>query len=417
MQCKKLSGAFALMAILGFTPFAMTLRAAAQQEKVVHSFSPAGRVGAYPSAPLTFDAAGNLYGSTGLGGAYNFGTIFELMPAVSGGWTLKVLHNFGNGTDGQSPSGVLIFDTAGNLYGTTSGGGSHGNAGTVFKLSPQPSGAWKETILHSFNPNASDGYNPAGGVVLDASGNLYGTTNLGGSNNTGSVFKLSAAGGTWAETLLHSFGNSNTSDGQEPYLVQLSIDAAGNLYGTTEYGGAYKNGAVFEVSPVGGGGWTESVLYSFNPNSSEGYSPSSGVIMDSAGNLYGTLYFGGANNAGSVFKLSPASGGGWTETTIHNFKNDGIDGRNPAASLIFDLAGSLYGNTNDGGAYGYGTAFVLIRAGGGGWAEKLLHTFNHDGEDGYYPFAPLTLSALGILYGTTNIGGIYNEGTVFAIKP
>jgi len=199
--------------------------------------------------------------------------------------------------------------------------------------------------------------------------------------------------------------------------VQLVIDAAGNLYGTTEYGGAYKNGTVFEVSPAVGGSWTESVLHSFNPATTESYSPSSGLIVDASGNLYGTAYLGGANNAGSLFELSPLSGGGWKETAIYDFKNDGVDGRNPAASLIIDKAGHLYGTAFFGGAYGYGSAFELTRKAGGGWTEKQLHSFNNNGSDAYYPFVPLTLSSAGILFGTTNGGGLYSAGTIFEIKP
>jgi uncharacterized repeat protein (TIGR03803 family) len=406
----------ALATLMAGTLMAAT-RAAAQQEKVLHSFGSSSKLGAYPLGPLTLDTAGNLYGSTGLGGTYNGGTVFELKPAAGGGWTVKILHEFGNTGDGQNPYWTLILDTAGNLYGVTSSGGVN-NAGTAFELSPQTGGSWKETILHNFNFNGTDGYDPSGGVVFDGAGNLYGTTNGGGANNTGIVFELSPSeGGSWAETILHSFGNNSTTDGQEPYLVQLVLDASGNLYGTTEYGGAYQNGTVFELSPAAGGGWTESVLHSFNPGTTDGLSPSSGLIIDASGNLYGTAYFGGANNAGSVFEVSPAGSGRWTEKTIYNFKQNGIDGQNPAASLVVDAVSNLYGTTNDGGSCGFGTAFVLTHKPGGSWTEEQLHSFCDNGADGYYPFTPLTFNAAGILYGTTNSGGANAEGSIFVIKP
>jgi len=417
MSTQKLSRAVAVLTILAATPFMLATRASAQQEKVLHSFNSTSKVGTNPDSPLIFDSAGNLYGTTGLGGAYNGGSLFELTPAAGGRWTIKVLHEFGNGTDGKTPYGNLIFDAAGNLYGVTAFGGPN-SGGTAFELSPQAGGIWRETILHSFNSSATDGNSPTGGLVFGVSSNLYGTTNGGGADNTGIVFALSpAAGGTWTETILHSFGNNSTPDGQQPYLVQLVIDVAGNLYGTTEYGGAFKSGTVFEISPAAGGSWTESVLHSFNPATTEGYSPSSGLTVDASGNLYGTAYFGGANNAGSLFKLSPLPGGGWKETAIYDFKNDGIDGRNPAASLIIDKAGHLYGTAFFGGAYGYGAAFELTRKAGGGWTEKQLHSFNNNGSDAYYPFVPLTLSSAGILFGTTNGGGLYSAGTIFEIKP
>jgi uncharacterized repeat protein (TIGR03803 family) len=417
MQSKKLfTGLTAVLAIFTGALLLSSTRAAAQQEKVLHSFSSTDKVGFYPAAPLIFDADGNLYGTTCLGGAYNGGTVFELMPAAGGHWISKVLHEFGNGTDGSCPYSTLIFDALRNLYGTTTSGGIYGGQGTAFELSPQAGGTWNETILHNFSKNGTDGYNPAAGLAFDASGNLYGTTDLGGANNYGVVFELSpATGGTWTETVLHSFGSGE--DALAPYLGTLVFDAAGNFYGATEYGGVYQNGALFEMSPAGGGAWTEKVVFSFNPDSMEGFSPSSGVIFDTSGNLYGTAYFGGAYKVGTVFELSPAAGGVWTEKVLYAFKNNNIDGRNPAANLIFDAAGNLYGTTSSGGAYGYGTAFELTPKGGGGWKEKQLHTFNLNGSDGFYPFVPLTLDAAGNLYGTTLGGGANDDGTVFEIKP
>ncbi len=214
-----------------------------------------------------------------------------------GGWTEKVLHNFGDGgNDGYLPGSGLIIDAHGNLYGTTAGGGTHGD-GTVFELSPQ-GGGWTEGVLHSFNFNGQDGINPYGGLVFDAAGNLYGTTNFGGIHpaclanfGCGTVFELiPVGGGEWTERVLHSFGNG--TDGAEPFFTSLIFDTAGNLYGTTNVGGLHGYGTVFELVRTQGGGWADRVLHSFG-SGDDGALPFAGVILDGAGNLYGTTQQGG----------------------------------------------------------------------------------------------------------------------------
>jgi uncharacterized repeat protein (TIGR03803 family) len=242
-------------------------------------------------------------------------------------WNAKVLHNFGSGSDGQYPQSGLIGDAAGNLYGTTTYGGTYScgepNCGTVFELTPIAGGGWTETVLHSFG-SATDGYNPYSGVILDAAGNLYGTTAGGGTHSQGTVFKLSPSeGGGWTETVLHNFGNG-TDEGAAVPLAGLVLDAAGNLYGTTFVGGAYYCadlnggcGTVFELTPIAGGVWKETVLHSFG-GGMNGYAPYAGVILDAAGNLYGTTEFGGIDDCdvapdhgcGIAFKLTPTAGGG-----------------------------------------------------------------------------------------------------------
>jgi uncharacterized repeat protein (TIGR03803 family) len=223
----------------------------------------------------------------------------------------QVLHNF-NGTDGAYSQAGLIFDAAGNLYGTTAGGGTS-FAGTVFELTPIAGGGWTEKVLHNFNNDGTDGYLLYAGLVMDAAGNLYGTTYEGGTYNGGTVFELTpTAGGGWTEQVLWSFGNG--TDGIEPQ-ADLIFDAAGNLYGTTRVGGAYGPGTVFELTPTGSGGWTERVLHNFN--GMDGNNLSGGLIFDAAGNIYGTTGFGGTDDKGTVFELSPAAGGGWTEQALH----------------------------------------------------------------------------------------------------
>src|ERR1017187_9485491 len=311
----------------------------------------------------------------------------------------KVLHSFvSDGADGNNPYAGLIFDAAGNLYGTTSGGGTSG-VGTVFELTPAAGGTWTEKVLHNFSND--EGTTPLAGLIFDAAGNLYGTTSRGG-NDYGTVFELTpAAGGTWTEKVLHNFDNT---DGAYPQAGLIS-DIAGNLYGTTPNGGTDGLGTVFELTPAGGGTWTEQVLLNFN--STDGANPYGGLIFDAAGNLYGMTFNGGTFNYGTLFELTPAGGGTWTERVAHNF-GSGTDGFSPQASLVLDGAGNLYGTTFYGGSYGGGTVFRFNAQG-----EVLLHSFS--GTDGADPNAELILDAAGNLYGTTVDGGTSNKGTAFEI--
>jgi len=358
-------------------------------EQVLYSFCAQTNCpdGDSPYASLIFDDAGNLYGTTAGGGNYTAycptsgcGTVFKLSPA-EGGWTETVLYSFGaNGQyDGAWPEAGLIFDSAGNLYGTTVLGGT-GSAcggpyacGTVFELTPTAGGGWTEQVLHSFG-NGTDGQYAYSGLIFDASGNLYGTTSTGGTDGNGTVFELTpTAGGGWTGTVLYSFCSQiGCADGSGP-TAGLIFDAAGNLYGTTIYGGTYIScyndyngcGTVFELTPTAGGDWTEQVLHNFG-NGTDGYWLYGGLILDAAGNLYGTTADGGNGSycqfqqqfCGTVFELTPTAGGGWTEQVLHNFGN-GTDGDAPAASLIFDAAGNLYGTTYEGGAQDNGTVFEL----------------------------------------------------------
>ncbi len=354
-------------------------------------------------------------------------------PATSASWTEKVLHSFGSGSDGIYPTAALIFHGAGHLYGTTYEGGPR-DAGMVFGLTPGPDAVgerWTEEVLHSFGQGADGGYAQAG-LILDAAGNLYGTTYYGGTYGKGTVFELTpTVGGGWTEKVLYSFcSQTNCADGAEPY-AGLIFDTAGNLYGTTYYGGAYTFcyggcGTAFELTPTVGGSWTEKVLHSFNQNGTDGFYPSASLIFDTAGNLYGTTWEGGSGTypLGTAFELTPTAGGGWTEKVLHSFNFNGTDGVQPLAGLIFDAAGNLYGTTLDGGPHAYGTVFVLTPTAGGGWTEKVLHAFGNPG-DGAELYAGLIFDAAGNLYGTTVNGGTsdncrsYNNlpgcGTVFEL--
>jgi uncharacterized repeat protein (TIGR03803 family) len=409
MRNKGLSIAPAItLAIVAVALITTATHASAQQENVLHSFNLNGRDGYVPNARLIIDTAGNLYGTTPMGGFAEGGIAFKLEPQTGGGWAIKILHAFtGRGTDGATPSAGLIFDAAGNLYGTTNLAGAYG-VGTVFELSPTASGGWTETTLYAFG-SGNDGQRPAAALIFDAHGNLYGTTLQGGIYGLGTVFELSpATGGGWTETVLHSFGNG--TDGQYP-VAPLIFNAVGALYGTTTAGGTHDCGTVFELRPAAGS-WIEMILYNFNPNGSDGVAPYGGLVMDQTGNLYGTTDAGGVYEYGTVFELSPAS---QTETILHSFSGT-PDGENPNAGLTFDASGNLYGTTTNGGAIPAGTVFEMTNT-ASGWTEKIVHSFGGTSTDGSFPEASVIFDGLGNLYGTTSDGGSHQDGTVFAIRP
>lgn len=299
--------------------------------------------------------------------------------------TLTTLYRFAGGTDAANPYGGLIPDASRSLYGTTAYGGLS-NLGTVFKLER----TGKETLLYSFS-GGTDGASPFAGLIRDAEGNLYGTTAYGGLSNAGTVFRLDAAG---KETVLHTF---NGTDGENPY-ASLIRDTEGNLYGTTFRGGESGIGTVFRLDRAG----TLTVLHSFR--GVDGQTPYSDLIRDAEGNLYGTTQNGGAYGYGTVFKVDLAG----NETVLHAF--NGADGKEPTAPLIRDAAGNLYGTAGSGGTSNYGTVFKLDAAGN----ETVLHSFNF--ADGAYPSGGrLIRDAAGNLYGTTAIGGVAYNGTVFKL--
>lgn len=413
MQPKELSIRLtSALAMLAIATLMTATQAHAQTETVLHSFGAEKKDGQRPFTGLTADASGNLYGTTFYGGAHGYGTAFKLTPAAGGAWTETVMHTFNHdGRDGIYPEGNLILDSAGNVYGTASAGGTHGY-GSVFELSARAGGGWTEKTLHNFNV-LPDGQNPSAGVVFDAAGNIYGTTAYGGVHgvNGGTVFELTPnATGGWTEKSLYSF----LYGGTDGYYVGSGVilDTLGNIYGTTTNGGLYGDGIVFELTPKAGGSSTETILHNFN--GTDGWSPSAGLILDASGNLYGSTEVGGANHAGVVFELSRAAGGGWSETLLHTF-SDGTDGFGPDSNLIFDSSGNLYGTTGGGGAYGLGIAFELTPSASGAWTESILHTFGIFG-DGSGPVG-LVFNANGNLYGTTEIGGVHGLGTVFEVTP
>ncbi len=415
-----------LLAPLVFALAILTINpASAQTYTVIHNFT-GGPGGATPYAGVVIDHAGNLYGTTAAGGggscsSSEFGTgcgiAFELNP--SNGLFTTLWQFTGGLTDSANPTTMLLGPGA-SLYVSTENGVQ---CGTIVSLSPPVSpprsiqeNHWIETILYKFQE--SDGCVPSGNLAMDAAGNLYGATNLGGSQGQGTVFELTPSNGTWSESILHNF--SGTSDGGGP-VGGVTFDAAGNLNGTTFSGGAFGfGGAVFQL--VAASDWHENVLYSFTCGE-DGCQPFSGVTFDSAGNLYsstsGIECQGGA--AGNVFQLSSGS---WSYSSLYCFP--GSFGGGPYRSApVFDQAGNLYGTTYAAGANGWGSVFKLTPS-NGSWTYTSLHDFTGD-NDGGYPVGNLVFDANGNLYGTASCGGSmgmcfgsngqHGKGVVFKITP
>jgi uncharacterized repeat protein (TIGR03803 family) len=378
-------------------------------ETVLHSFT--GSDGSQPTAGLTPDGAGNYYGTTLVGGIFGFGTIFELSPGSGGGWTETVLYNFTGTADGSQPTSSVVLDSSGNLYGSTEFGGTYCapyGCGVTFKLS-KSGGQWKETVLYTFTGGIDGGF--PNGVVLGAQGNIYGSAGTGGSLGNGVVFEVSRnSGGGWTQSVIYNF-TGGAVGGRAPNGT-LTFDSFGRLYGTTDYSGTTGGGIVFRLTRSKTGVWTESLLHSFTLLN--GSNPNGGLVLDSAGNIYGTAQAGG-NTAGCdgfgcglVFKLSPKAGGEWEETVLYEFTR-GTDGGYPQDGLVMDASGNLYGTTYGGGNPNFcgsqnGCGVVFELSPG---TSGYTETVMHEfiDSDGAFSGAPLTRDSSGNLFGTTFNGG------------
>jgi uncharacterized repeat protein (TIGR03803 family) len=386
---------------------------AASNGKLVYSFAGLGD-GADPATSLTFDGAGNGYGTTVVGGS-GYGTVFELKRLSGGKFQETVLYSFSGGADGKNPYGGVIFDGAGNLYGTTVSGGSGGvcsgdGCGVVFELTNN-GGIWTESVLYNFT-GGNDGSGPGGGVVFDKSGNLYGTTPDGGEFSQGVVYELSLQGSTWKQTVIHAFTGGN--DGAVGSLGSLLLDPSGNFYGVSELGGAHSAGTVFRLSPLAGGQWKFTTLYGFAGQPDAAF-PYGGLITDGKNNFYGTTYYGGTNGVGTVFKLDLTAK---KESVLYSFA-EGTDGGYPTSTLVFDTVGNMYGTTSMGGipACDCGTVFELSPVRGQDtWKETVLHRFKGD-PDGANPYYGLDPDPSGNLFSTTASGGNSEAGIVFEFTP
>jgi len=428
LSTRSLIAVFRSASVFVFLPLllvASTETARVQTERVLHSFCSMSDCadGAYPVSDLIQDANGNLYGTTTSGGgglcpSYGCGTVFEITRSG----VEAILYKFSGTPDGNGPRGGLVRDSNGNLYGTTQAGGNNGGAcpsegcGTVFELI-KDGATYTEKVLFAF-AGGTDGADP-NGLVRDADGNLYGTTPGGGALDCASsaagcglVFKITPTG---EEDVLYRFRGS--ADGASP-MAPVVLDAKGNLYGTTAWGGrfggvctSYGCGTVFKVTPAG----KEYVLYRFK-GTADGESPMAPMILDAKGNLYGTTWTGGdvknirctiqANGCGVVFELTEKG----ELAVLYTFTGDPVDGQAPRAGLVLDQQGNLFGTTSGGGPSNCGTVFKVTPTG----VETVLHAFS-GGPDGFSPQASLVLDANGHLYGTTIYGGAFGAGTVFKV--
>ena len=388
--------------------------AAAQQEQLLYTFT-GGTDGGRPLGSLTVDAAGNFYGTTTDGGQYGGGVVFRLSSSA-GSWNYSVLHNFGGGYDGSVPVGKLVFDSAGNLYGTTAGGGAQG-CGTVYQLSPLVGGIWNESLIYTFTCG-DDGGNPQAGVVLDKTGNLYGTNFVGGDRSAcapvggcGTVFKLRPNKTLWDFAVLHSFQDV---DGGNPE-AGITLDAAGNLFGTTLGFGAAGWGTVYELSPDAQGEQTRFRLIHSFALLKDGGNPGGGLVFDSDGNAYGSTGTGGGTDgsgSGTIFQLEQNPGGHWKFRTLFTFVGDYTGG--VQQDLLLGSDGTLYG-TGGVGFPGWGGIFELSRVSPRHWNYRVVYLFTSV-NDGAFPggvFRDLN----GNFFGTTNEGGEYNQGVIFKIVP
>jgi uncharacterized repeat protein (TIGR03803 family) len=364
-------------------------------ENTIYSF-PGGDAGTEPLfSGVVRDAEGNFYGTTYSGGPYNYGTVFKVDPAGNE----TVLHGFGQANDGRTPYSGLLLDPTGHLFGTTYGGGirdrkCRNGCGIVFEIFPNGD----EKILHGFGGVKGDGSLPIGNLIRDAAGNLYGTTQMGGAYGYGTVFKIDGAG---TETVLYSFGAA-VPDGDYPYAGVIE-DSAGNFYGTTSGGGANDLGTVFKLDPSG----HETVLHSF-AGGSDGSDPMAGLVRDPSGNLYGTTFQGGyLYGVGTAFEVD-ADG---NETVLEAFGGNN-SGSYPESTLVRDSQGNLYGSTIQGGLVGPGVVFEISSQG----AFSVLYSFAGE-PDGAGPDGPLMIDSAGTLYGTTSSGGTTNNGTVYQLTP
>jgi uncharacterized repeat protein (TIGR03803 family) len=398
---------FLILAVLASLLASTAHPAQAQTETVLHNFCPDGQYyscsdGAIPEGRLTRHH-GKLYGTTYNGGPFGNGTVFELSPTNSGGWNETVLHSFSGGTDGGNPLySYVVFDRAGNLYGTASSGGTNGY-GLVFELSREDSN-WAETVLYNF-ANGVDGAYPVQGLIMDKVGDLYGTTANGG--HGAFVFELSPSAGGWSEKVIYGPVNDGYSG--------LISDTAGNIFGVSTEDKGQNNlhiNKAFKLSPNGDGSWNSAMIHRFKDD----IDPFGTLVVDKAGSLYGTSFAGGAAGLGMVFKLS-AGKKGWTTNVLYSFNGYPKDGANPVGGIVFDAVGNIYGTTVNGGKHGgNGTVYELVApVDKTGYKEKVLWSFN--GLDGSEPDDSLVLDNEGNLYGTTAAGGSRGYGVVFEVTP
>jgi uncharacterized repeat protein (TIGR03803 family) len=374
---------------------------------VIHSFDEAE--GAYPDSELVRDSAGNLYGTTVLGGDFGSGTVFQVAPDG----THSLLYSFTSGADGAEPYKGVALDAEGNLYGTTvaGGGGScEGGCGVTYKLTNN-GGTWTQTVLHTFT-GGTDGSGPGSALTVDRRGNVYGMTPIGGAFGVGTIYQLHPKQqGGYLFRVIHQFTGGVDGLGGSP--GRMIVDRQGNLYGASTVGGAFGNGVVFQLV-LNGGQWDLTPLYSFKGDPDVGF-PYGGLIFDRRGNLYGTTYYDGAHELGGVYQLHKGSNGVWQERVLYSFQG-GTDGANSISGLVWDSQGNLYGTTSEGGARGVGVIFKLAPDGQGGWTESVAYAFTGP-PDGSLSYNGMVGDGADHFWGATVHGGDDDDGTVYQFTP
>jgi len=376
---------------------------------------------------VTLDATGNLYGTTMNGGPLDYGVVFKLTKQPDGTWAESVLHFFQGGSEGRGPVSGVTFDKNGNLYGATVAGGVScadprpAGCGTVYKLTPQPDGTWEHKVIYAFS--GTEGIITGTELIFDRAGNLYGFSSAGNANCCGVVFSLKPdSDGSWSEEILYAFKGGR--DGNFP-VGNLVFDQAGNLYGETGQGGNKDCGTVFKLTPDPGGSWSESVVHSFCASKSDGRRPTGGLTMDASGNLFGVTWWGGGaamppcplqTGCGTVFQLKPQSDGSWSYRKVHTFMD--TPSAQPYGGVALDAAGNVYGTTVLNGTNDHGTIFMLVHNPDDSFTGKTLHIFK--GYPAIYPTGTLVLDESGTLYGTTvfsNPSSASLPGVVFKMIP
>jgi uncharacterized repeat protein (TIGR03803 family) len=383
----------------------------AASPQIIYNFA-GDNDGEYIDSDLVVDGAGNLYGTSVQGGAFGSGTVFQLTPSPSG-WTHTVLYSFTGGSDGGEPYKGVTVDNQGNLYGTavTGGGGfCEGGCGVAYKLT-NSGGVWTQTVIHTFT-GGNDGSGPGSGLTLSPRGILYGMTPTGGANGVGVVFRLQSMQNlTWNLKVIHAFTGGDDGAGGSAGRLLLSN---GKLYGVTTVGGANGKGVVFQLThPTGG--WQFTTLYAFQGQPDAGF-PYGSLALDSLGRLTGTTYYDGANNLGSVYQLAHQPDGTWTEKVLYSFKG-GTDGSSSISNVVFDKTGAMYGTTSEGGAScDCGVIFKLTPANNGTWKETVTYRFK-GAPDGGFAYNGMVGDSAGNFYGATVHGGTGDDGTIYKFTP
>jgi uncharacterized repeat protein (TIGR03803 family) len=406
-QLNKITLLFVLVLALSLT------MATAASTDVIFSFEE--DEGEYADTDLETDSAGNIYGTTVLGGDFGGGTVFQLSPTPNG-WVHTVLYSFTGGADGGEPYKGVTLDHEGNLYGTAVTGGSgncEGGCGVVYKLS-NTGGTWTQTVIHAFT-GGDDGSGPGARVTVGGAGNIYGMTPTGGAYGLGTIYKIHQASlGVWTFSVIHAFmGGADGSSGSAGRMILRG----GRLYGAATTGGRYGSGVVFQLEAGGFGERELKTLYSFR-GQPDGSFPYGALFIDRLGYIYGTTYYGGTNGIGTVYKISPTAAprrfGEWKEEVIYSFQ-PGTDGNSPISNLVSDAAGNLYGTTSEGGL-GRGTIFKLSRVGASNWTETVVHAFAGP-PDGGFSYTGMVVDVFGNFYGATVHGGEDDDGCVYKFTP